>query len=150
MNDIIFRGFHPDENGEETAIVNHVPIKGRWCYGNLLEDENSGIKAIVPYVNLAGDIHDLSEITISSVIPETIGQYIGLTDKDGRQIFEGDIITFDHPYGGCSIHAVVRDEYRFNLRDFHATYFDNPSDAFSEGTEYMKVMESNIIMEERR
>lgn len=33
----------------------------------------------------------------TSVIPETIGQFIGKYDKNGRKIYEGDIVILDGP-----------------------------------------------------
>lgn len=83
MREILFRGKGDKKYND-----------GMWYFG-------------VPIRCYDGDWQICTNNSKRTVIPETIGQYTGLKDKNGTKIFEGDIVKCVDVNNGGSFTAIV-------------------------------------------
>lgn len=79
MREIKFRGLVESQN----SGMNNTPTN-IWVYGSLIVEPT---RCFIQWV----DTHNIVRSEI--VVTESVGQLIGLKDKHGTPIFEGDIVT---------------------------------------------------------
>lgn len=90
MRELLFRG-QTRRKGEKTMNIKGDPMPSEWAEGGILQ--GAGCYSII-YGWKGDNPRTGSDIDRHVVYSDTVGQYTGQTDMNGKRIFEGDIVKF--------------------------------------------------------
>ena len=128
--EILFRG-QTRKTGEK-VYMDGRKVPGNWVYGGICSGKGD-------FSIVYATMDEEKEIPVEKhvVYTETVGQYTGLNDKNGKMIFEGDIVIYDNtPYNVYStpktgVIVWRKNAFRLKYREYETCwYFDLGSDDF--------------------
>ena len=135
--EILFRGKRLDD--------------GRWeegyCFDDGLVDSKRMFVGDIVITDYAGSAADRWVIGLDfyEVDPSTVGQYTGLTDRNGKRIFEGDILRYTNGDGEQTLYHAYWDYHRWLVqsRELFQTDADDLDEGFCEDAEIIGNIHDN-------